>query len=339
MTLKNGDTIGRYLILNSLGTGAMGEVYRAKDDQIGRDVAIKILSQSLESRLDLHSRFRREANAVASISHKNVVQIYDTGEYNGLPFFVMEYLDGTDCEKLLLKHGRLEPALVYKIGAAIAKALAAVAKANVIHRDIKPANIFITSDGQFKLMDFGLVKAPAYELANTGKLTLKGTTLGTPDYISPEQAKGEELDGKSDVYSLGATLFHLLIGYPPFRRPGEKINHMEVVARHVKEPAPLLSALCGDLPPNLELIIDRMLAKDPKQRPELFEIEETFSLLNEFFNSDDEISEIEISNDPEEIEVKEQILKEKNRIFSTRYISIIVMLISLISAIIFFISK
>ncbi|MCK5800280.1 MAG: serine/threonine protein kinase, partial [Deltaproteobacteria bacterium] len=265
--LTVGATIDRYEIVRHLGVGAMGTVYLARDPTLDREVAIKLLRVELLERKDLVTRFRREAKAVAKINHRHVVQIFDTGEHDGSPYFVMEYLEGIDCGCLGKDYGSLPEAVVAAIGRDAAEGLAAAADAGVIHRDVKPANLVATTPGPIKVTDFGLAKTRlAASLSAVGELTIQGATLGTPDYMSPEQAVGAELDVNTDIYSLGATLFALLSGRPPFRSLDEEVGNMEVITRHVTTTPPDLASLVPDADAALVATITQMMARAPEDR-------------------------------------------------------------------------
>lgn len=268
-----GTVVGRYVILEHRGSGSMGEVLLAEDRMLGRKVAVKLLRQEHLARPDLRARFEREARSVAAINHPNVVQIFDTDSWEGRPFFVMEYLSGVDVAQLLDSAGRLEQGIAASIGVGAALGLAEAAAAGVVHRDVKPANLVVTERGQVKVTDFGLAKA-ARPFDGSADLTLQGSTLGTPDYIPPEQARGEEVDSRADVYGLGCTLFHLFAGRPPFRYLDENCTYMDVVARHVTSPPPLLELEAPEVAPELAQLVLRMMAKEPARRPGYDEVVE-----------------------------------------------------------------
>jgi serine/threonine-protein kinase len=259
-----GASVGRYEILERLGAGAMGEVYLARDVTLNRKVALKALNDAHLGRADLRERFAREARAVASISHPNVVQIFDIAEEGGRPYFVMEYLKGVDCSVLLKRRKQLPQAEAVAIGLAAALGLREAADAGIVHRDVKPANLVLTERGGVKVTDFGLAKSEQIGAALTGK----GVTLGTPDYMAPEQARGGALDPRADIYGLGCTLFHLISGRPAFRTLDEKIGFAEVVMRHLKLPVPDLGAEVPGLDPELVSLCAWMMAKEPEARPD-----------------------------------------------------------------------
>ncbi len=268
MTIPPQQTFGRYTVVRHLGTGAMGEVYLATDASLKREVALKLLHREHFERDDLRARFRREARAVAQVSHPNVVQIFDIDEYQGRPFFVMEYLQGDDTQALLDEQGQIAPRTAAAIGLGAARGLAEAAAADVVHRDIKPANLFLTDRQVVKVTDFGLAKALRRTIHTSAslRLTMQGTTLGTPDYMSPEQARGDPVDARADVYGLGCTLYHLVSGKPPYREHGEKVNYMEVIGRHVTADIPTLHDHAG-VPREMAALVALMMAKRRSDRP------------------------------------------------------------------------
>jgi serine/threonine protein kinase len=259
---RSSERFGRYEILAELGRGAMGVVYRARDPKINRVVAVKTVSlagQPPEAEVEYRERFIREAEAAGRLSHPGIVTIYDVGEEpeTRAPYIVMEFVSGPSLEKLLSEQGhtlQLEQAL--QLTLELAEALDCAHGQGVVHRDLKPANILITEDGHAKIADFGIAKL------NLANLTLGGRTLGTPAYMSPEQLNGDEVDGRSDLFSLGVILYTVLTGYRPFQGNSAMTVSFKVVN---KEPVPA-SVLDTDLPPGLDYIISRAMAKDPAQR-------------------------------------------------------------------------
>jgi len=266
--LGPGSRLGRYEIIEALGAGAMGKVYLARDVSLARRVAIKVLGDVHLHRDDLRARFAREARAVAAISHPNVVQIFDISEDDGRPYFVMEYLKGTDADAMLKRRGRLGMSEAVAIGLSSALGLSEAAATGVVHRDVKPANLFLTDRGVVKVTDFGL--ATGFELG--ANLTGDGVTLGTPDYMPPEQGQGLPVDTRADIYALGATLFHLLTGHPPFRGIEERVGYAEVVVRQIREPTPRLEEEVPGIDADLAELVFRMLAKHPAERPTYEEV-------------------------------------------------------------------
>jgi serine/threonine protein kinase len=253
---------GRYKILDELGRGAMGVVYKALDPQINREVAIKTISVSglnTEEQLEYRARFYREAEAAGRISHPGIVTVFDVGaeEETRAPYIVMELVSGGSLEDLLLRGDRkleFDPAL--KLAVELAEALDCAHGHGVVHRDLKPANILLTEEGRGKIADFGIAKL------NLANLTLAGSAIGTPSYMSPEQLNGEAVDGRSDLFSLGAVLYTVLTGYKPFQGNSVFTVSFKVVNR---DPVPA-TVLNSQLPAGLDHIIGRAMSKDPAKR-------------------------------------------------------------------------
>src|SRR5579862_2191058 len=273
---RKGERFGRYEILSELGRGAMGIVYKARDPKINRVVAVKTISlagQSPEEEKEYRERFFQEAEAAGRLSHPGIVTIFDMGEEpdNRAPYIVMEYVPGQTLDKLLLSRQdrKLTAEEALQLALEVAEALDCAHGQGVVHRDIKPANILLTEDGHAKIADFGVAKL---NLANT---TATGRAFGTPAYMSPEQLNGEEVDGRSDIFSLGVILYTAVTGYRPFQGNSAMTVAYKVVNR---EPVPA-SVLDTELPDGLDYIISRALAKDPSQRYQrgmelVFDIEE-----------------------------------------------------------------
>jgi serine/threonine-protein kinase len=258
--------IEKFRVTSRLGSGAMGEVFLATDESLGRKVALKILSETHRDNPELRARFVREARAVAAISHPNVVQVFATGEWDGRPYLVMELLGGQDLATLVRKDGPLPSRRAAAIVADAAKGLAAAARAGLMHRDVKPSNIMLLPDGTVKVTDFGLAKP--MDPGDDPGLTALGVVVGTPDYIAPEQARGEEIDQRVDIYALGCTLFFLLTGRPPYRKSlDDDEKYLKVVARHLRDPVPDPHVERPDTDDELAELQAQMMAKSPDDRP------------------------------------------------------------------------
>ena len=267
MAAQPGSRIGAYEILDLLGAGGMGEVYRARDARLQRDVAIKIIPDALANDAVARGRFETEARAVASLSHPNIIAIHDFGQDGTVAYAVMELLDGRTLRDLLAD-GPLAPRKAIDYGAQIAAGLAAAHARGVVHRDLKPENVFITRDGRAKILDFGLAKPAAPIAATAGTIaatytpTTPGTVLGTVGYMSPEQVRGESVDHRSDIFSLGAVLYEVFSGKRAFTGP----SPVETMNAILKEDPPELSIVHQALPPAIDRIVRRALEKDPAER-------------------------------------------------------------------------
>jgi beta-lactam-binding protein with PASTA domain/tRNA A-37 threonylcarbamoyl transferase component Bud32 len=249
---------GRYRLEASIGTGGMAQVYRGVDTTLDRTVAIKILAPQFARDPSFVDRFRREAQAAARLNHPNIVNVYDTGVDGETNYIVMEYVEGRTLAEYLASGGRLAPTRAAAIAEKVAEALAAAHAQGVIHRDIKPANIMVTRDGRVKVMDFGIARL----VAGPDTVEQTAAVLGTAAYLSPEQAQGQTVDARSDLYSLGVVLYEMLAARPPFT--GD--SAMAVAYKHVQETPPPPSSLNQDVPPPLDAVVMRALAKNPANR-------------------------------------------------------------------------
>jgi serine/threonine-protein kinase len=265
---EEGAQIGRYRIVTRLGTGSMGEVYLGIDEALGRRAAIKVLGGRHLANPTIRERFLREARALARHAHPNLITVFESGfvEKSQRPYYAMELLEGGDTQKLLDERGPLPGGVVAVIGAEAAAGLGEAARARIIHRDVKPSNLGISAHGVLKVTDFGLAKSHS---AGHKNLTGEGFVVGTADYIAPEQARGEPVDERADVYALGCTLFHLLTGQPPFRSRGktEVQRYADVMRAHLDQPVPDPRTLAADADPALADLIMRLMDKHRDERP------------------------------------------------------------------------
>jgi tetratricopeptide (TPR) repeat protein/predicted Ser/Thr protein kinase len=253
-----GKRIGNCILQREIGKGGMGAVYLAHHVGLNKPVAIKILSAALIGSAANILRFLREAQMAASIEHPNVVQVFDVGEAEGQYYLAMQYVVGSSLDKVLEERGRLPLSEAIPIVKGVARALDAARLKGVVHRDIKPANILITNDGAVKVVDFGLARGgdPSDSLSTPGQI------VGTPFYMSPEQAQGIALDARSDLYSLGATFYHLITG----RRAFEGETALAIMMKHLHEPPPPPHELCAELSPAVSRVVLTMMAKSPDDR-------------------------------------------------------------------------
>jgi HAMP domain-containing protein len=252
--------VGRYLVKARLGRGGMATVYRASDPQIGRDVAIKFLHASLSEDDECRMRFLREARAAGGLSHPNIVVVHDVGEIEGRPYMAMELIDGLPLSETLERSRTLPIRDVVIIGLQLARALEYAHARGIVHRDIKPGNIMLLGDGQtIKVADFGIAHMDDGQVEQR---TVVGAVMGTPQYMSPEQTRGDKVDGRSDLFSAGIVLYQMLAGERPFR--GDSL--VAVATRIANEEPPPLNQKRPEVPPSLRRVVDRCLAKQPAQR-------------------------------------------------------------------------
>ena len=251
---------GRYAVIEPVGTGGMAEVYRARDELLGRDVAVKVLSDRFSRDRAFVERFRREAQLAANLNHPNIVSLFDFGSDGDTYFIVMEFIDGRSLADIVRAEGPLLPERAAEIASDVAQALGRAHESGLVHRDVKPSNIMITSTGQTKVTDFGIARALASEGEQT--MTQTGMVIGTAGYLSPEQAQGDPVDQRSDIYSLGCVLFESLTGRAPFA--GD--SPLAIAYKHVREQPERPSLVNRDVPAPLEAIVLKCLAKNPENR-------------------------------------------------------------------------
>src|SRR6202162_6605893 len=268
MTLPAGTRLGPYEILSPIGAGGMGEVYRARDSKLKRDVAIKVLPQSLAADPDALARFEREALAVAALSHPNILAIHDFGTHEGTAYAVIELLEG-ETLRGKIDAGPIAQKQAVDYALQVAKGLSAAHEKGIVHRDLKPENLFVAKDGHLKILDFGLAKkveavAPGKETsAPTGSgHTEPGTVMGTAGYMSPEQVKGLPVDHRSDIFSFGTILYELLSGKRAFKRD----TNAETMAAIMRDEPPELSESGRSISPALDRIVKHCLEKDRERR-------------------------------------------------------------------------
>jgi len=249
--------IGNYEIIGKIGDGGLGTVYKARQISMSRDVALKVLHKKWLTDEEFKKRFLFEARLAGRLSHQNLIQVYDVGRDRGIYFFSMEFVDGETVEDRIERDGPMETARAIDVIIQVLRAITYIKKFDIVHRDIKPGNIMVTRNGLVKLGDFGFVKSKLDPVIAT-----EGEVLGTPDYISPEQAMGmENIDWRSDQYSLGCTLYHMLTGRPPYEGSGSS-----VMRQHIKADLPDPRTINAKIPDSVIQILERMMAKDPNDR-------------------------------------------------------------------------
>ncbi|HET9792826.1 MAG TPA: serine/threonine-protein kinase, partial [Thermoanaerobaculia bacterium] len=267
MTLSAGEKLGPYEILSPLGAGGMGEVYRAKDPRLGRDVAIKVLPERFADDAEAMGRFEREARAVAGLSHPNILALHDAGQHEGVSFAVMELLEGQTLRDEL-EEGRIAPRKAADYARQIADGLAAAHEKGVVHRDLKPENLFVTRDGRVKILDFGLARLTPFTDSSDSHSptaavgTEPGAILGTVGYMSPEQVRGKAADARSDIFSLGAVLYEMLTGRRAFGRETAAESMTAILREEPEE----IAESGGRISAALDHIVRRCLEKKPEQR-------------------------------------------------------------------------
>jgi serine/threonine protein kinase len=268
MPLSTGERLGRYEIVELLGEGSMGEVYRARDTRLGRDVAVKVLRPEFACEPERLGRFEREARAASALNHPNVVSLFDVGEHDGSPYLVTEVLEGETLRERL-DRGRLPPREALAVAIQVAAGLVAAHGKGIVHRDLKPENVFLLPDGRIKVLDFGLAKLFDPGDAEGGidggenpVVTTAGTVLGTVEYMSPEQLRGQPADHRADLHALGAVLFEMLAGRQPFHRA----SATETFQAILEEEPPKLARSGVQVSAELEDLVRKSLQKSPEAR-------------------------------------------------------------------------
>ena len=289
----------RYEIIKSIGEGGMANVYLAKDTFLDRKVAVKVLRGDLATDEKFIRRFQREAYAASTLSHPNIVEMYDVGEDNGTYYIVMEYIEGRTLKQLLKKRGSLTAPEVVDIMLQLTDGIAHAHDMYIIHRDLKPQNIMISDDGKIKITDFGIAMA-----LNSTQLTQTNSVMGSVHYLPPEQASGKGATTKSDIYSMGIMLFELLTGKLPFK--GE--NAVEIALKHLKDEIPSVRKINANIPQSLENIILKSTAKNPKNRYD--DVKEMYNDLKVCLNDENLNQEPYVYKYPEHVTEEDSNLKE-----------------------------
>src|SRR5580704_8115318 len=265
MALSSGTKLDRYEIQSPLGAGGMGEVYRASDTKLGRDVALKVLPTEMAQDPERLGRFRREAKTLAQLDHPSIVSIYSVEECEGIHFLTMQLVEGLPLDRVIPAAG-LSVEQIIHIASALGDALAAAHDKGIVHRDLKPANVMVSTDGRVKVLDFGLAKDvranPADATMTSAGQTQVGVVMGTPAYMSPEQTSGRSLDHRTDIFSLCVLLHEMATGQRPFHGN----SSAELVSAILRDTPPSVTDARPDLPSDLARIVRRCLEKDPRRR-------------------------------------------------------------------------
>ncbi|MFC5823339.1 serine/threonine-protein kinase [Nonomuraea insulae] len=284
----------RYLLLSRIATGGMGEVWRAQDELLGREVAVKILRSHIYADPTFRERFRNEARLTAALADPGVAQIFDYGEQSELAYLVMELVHGEPLSAILARNGALGPEVALDVVHQTAKALHAAHSSGIIHRDIKPGNLLVTPEGTIKVTDFGIARA-----LEAAPVTQTGTVLGTAQYVSPEQAQGFALTPSTDLYSLGVVAYECLAGRTPFRADSQ----VAIALLHLNEQPPPLGV---DVPPSVRELVMALLAKEPEQRPaSALEVADRAYVLRESLAGVERGAELSMLTDPGGFRVRE----------------------------------
>jgi Tol biopolymer transport system component len=267
VTLTSGTKLGDYEVKSLLGSGGMGEVYRARDSRLGRDVAIKVLPSLLSADSDRLRRFEQEARAAAALNHPNILAVFQMGTYEGAPYMVSELLEGEPLREPI-RRGRLPVRKAIDYGVQITRGLAAAHEKGIVHRDLKPENLFVTKDGRVKILDFGLAKltqpqsSSEHSAVTLTEGTEAGVVMGTVGYMSPEQVRGQTADHRADIFAFGAILYEMLAGKRAFQKP----TSPETMTAILNEDPPGISQVVPNLPPALQRVVHRCLEKNAEQR-------------------------------------------------------------------------
>ncbi|MEW9556006.1 serine/threonine-protein kinase [Nonomuraea sp. NPDC050783] len=289
MRLRN-----RYLLISRIATGGMGEVWRARDELLGREVAVKILRSHIYVDPTFRERFRNEARITASLADPGIAQVFDYGEQSELAYLVMELVHGEPLSAILGRNGAIGAEVTLDVVHQTARALHAAHAAGVIHRDVKPGNLLVTPEGVIKVTDFGIARA-----LEAAPVTQTGTVLGTAQYVSPEQAQGFPLTPATDLYSLGVVAYECLAGRTPFR--GD--NHVAIALQHLNERPPALGV---DVPAAVRELVMRLLHKDPERRPgTALEVADRAYVLREAMMGAHQVAELSMLTDPGGFRVRE----------------------------------
>ncbi|MEV1239075.1 serine/threonine-protein kinase [Nonomuraea sp. NPDC050022] len=285
----------RYLLLSRIASGGMGDVWRARDELLGREVAVKVLRSHIQDDQSFRGRFRNEARITAALADPGIAQIFDYGEQRDLAYLVMELVHGEPLSAILTRNGSLMPEVALDVVHQTAKALHAAHSAGVIHRDIKPGNLLVTPEGTIKVTDFGIARA-----MESAPVTLTGTVLGTAQYVSPEQAQGLPLTPSTDLYSLGVVAYECLSGRTPFQAEGP----VAIALMHLNDPPPPLGV---DVPAAVRELVMVLLSKDPRQRPtSAMEVADRSQRLGQSLAANKSGAELSMLTDPAGFRVRQQ---------------------------------